>query len=317
MPPSTLNALVKDYNDGFLLNYLDPRELTRSLGPPPWALRATAPTDHNLSQKVADTGNNSSKTFSLPKYLNEKHQIAVDASGLEINQQYYNFGSIKIQRNKMILLTVFAIGLGLYIGATVLNKTPINDLSAVTAEVGATQSNKAPADMDAQQKQSLLDFMNEANKSVPKERVTPKKSDLFDLVNLNIADSTKDEPKPSFSSKQTPPAKKIVEETHTKKTDLFFDFSNINIADNTKDKAKQVLSSKQTPPAKNIVKETHTQNLKLDSVKKPVVDTEKATLKKEETSSSGDTKAKQKRNILHAVKNMIRSAICALRNKCD
>ena len=136
------------------------------------------------------------------------------------------------------------------------------------------------------------------------------------MVNLNNADGTKDEPKPSFSSKQTPPAKKIVEETHTKKTDLF-DFSNINIADNTKDKAKQLLSSEQTPPAKNIVKETHTQILKLDSVKKPVVGTEKATLKKEEISSSGDRKAKQKRNILHAVKNMIRSAICALRNKCD
>ena len=75
-----------------------------------------------------------------------------------------------------------------------------------------THTNKAPADIDAKNKQALLDFMNEANKSVPSERVTPKKVDLFYFinVNVNIDEKTEDKPKSSFSSKPTPPAEKIV-----------------------------------------------------------------------------------------------------------
>ena len=286
VPPSTLNALVNDYNDGFLLNYLDPREHARSFNPLPWALRAAAPTDHNLAQKV-ETEIDSSKAFTLPKYLNEKHQIAVDASGLEVNQQYYDFGWVKIRRTKMTLLVVFVIGFGLSIGATVLNKTPLDDLPAVPSEVNVTHTNKAPADIDAKKKQALLDFMNEANKSVPSERVTPKKVDLFDFinVNVNIDEKTEDKPKSSFSSKPTPPAEKIVSA------------------------------------------ETTIQMLKSDSVEQPVVDTEResATLKiKETTPSSSDeatsseaTIAKQKPNILRSVKNLIRSLICAIKNKCE
>ena len=284
MPPGTLNALVNDYNDGFLLNYLDTREHARSLNPLPWALRATAPTDHNLAQKV-ETEIDSSKAFTLPKYLNEKHQIAVDASGLEVNQQYYDFGWVKIRRTKMTLLMVFLIGLGLCIGATVLNKTPL-DLPAVPTEVDVTHTNKAPADIDAKNKQALLDFMNEANKSVPSERVTPKKADLFDFinVNVNIAERTEDKPKSSFSSKPTPPVVKIVSA------------------------------------------ETTIQMHKSDSVEQSIVDTEResATLKIKETTPSSDeatsseaTIAKQKLNVLRSVKNLIRTVICAIRNKCE
>ncbi len=314
MLPNTLNALVNDYNDGFLLNYLDPRERTRSLSPLPWALRATAPTDHNLSKKVVDTGNNSPKQFSLPKYLNEKHQIAVDASGLEINQQYYNFGSVRIQRNNMKLLIAIVIGLGLCIGATTLNMMPFNDIPAVPAEVGVTKSNKAPAGIDAKQKQSLLDFMNEANKSVLSERVKPKRADLFNFNNLNVADSTKDKENASLSSGATPPAKKIVEDANAQRKS---DSVKKKIDDSSKDKAKAFISPKPTTPAKKIVEKTHTQNLKLDSVKKPDAAMENATLKNEETSSSGGVKAKQKPNIFRALQNIIRSAICAMRNKCD
>ena len=275
-PPSKLNALVNDYNDGFLLNYLDPREHARSLSPLPWALRATAPTDHNLAQRVIDTETDSTKTFTLPKYLNDKHQIAVDASGLEMNLQYYDFGLLKIQRNKMTLLMAFVIVLGLCIGATVLNSTPIHDdIPEMRAEMDVTQTKKASAGIDAKKKQVLLDFMNEANKSFPKEGLTPKKTDLFDFINVNIAGSTKDKPNPSSSSKATPPVKKIV-----------------------KDSSKEMLES--------------------DSVKQPVVDSEKtATTKTEDAPPNEDTKAKQKPNILRAVKNLIRSAICALRNKCE
>lgn len=314
MPPHTLNALVKEYNDGFLLHYLDPRELTRSLSPLSWALRATAPTDHNLSQKVIDTRNNSPTTFSLPKYLNEKHQIAVDASGLEINQQFYNFGSVRIQRSK--LLFVFVIGFGLCIGATVLNNMmPINDIPEIPTEVGVTQSNKAPADIDTQNKQSVLDFTNKANESVPKERSTPKKTGLGDFNNHNIADSTKDKAKSSFSSKPTPPAKNTVEDTHTQHHEL--DSVKKKVDDSTKDEVKPTFSPEPTPPEKKILEETSAQKLKLDSVKKPVVKTENATEKKEETSSCGDTKRKQNRNIFRVVKNIVRSAICALTHKCD
>ena len=274
VPPSKLNALVNDYNDGFLLNYLDPREHARSLSPLPWALRATAPTDHNLAQRVIDTENDSTKTFTLPKYLNDKHQIAVDASGLEMNLQYFDFGLFKIQRNKIALLMAFVIVLGLCIGATVLNSTPIHDdIPEMLTELDATQTNKAPAGIDAKKKQVLLDFMNEANKSFPSERVTPKKTDLFDFINVNIADSSKDKPNSSSSSKATPPVKKIV-----------------------KDSSNEILKS--------------------DSVKQPVADTEMAT-KTEDAPPNEDTKAKQKPNILRAFKNLIRSAICALRNKCD
>ena len=275
MPPSKLNALVNDYNDGFLLNYLDPREHARSLSPLPWALRATAPTDHNLAQRVVDTEADSTKTFTLPKYLNDKHQIAVDASGLEMNLQYYDFGLFKIQRNKIALLMASVIVLGLCIGAAVLNSSPIHDdIPEILTEMDVTQTKKAPAGIDAKKKQVLLDFMNEANKSFPNsEKVSPKKTDLFDFINVNIADSTKVKPNPSSSSKATPPVKKIV-----------------------KDSSDQMLKS--------------------DSVKQPVVDTVKST-KEENTPPSEDTKAKQKPNILRAVKNLIRSAICALRNKCD
>ena len=273
MPPSKLNALVNEYNDGFLLNYLDPREHARSLSPMPWALRATAPTDHNMAQKEVDTEIDSSKTFNLPKYLNEKHQIAVDASGLEINQQYYDFGLVKIQRNKMTLLMIFVIGLVLCIGATVLHSTPMHDnIPEALTEMDVTQSDEKSAGIDAKKKQALVNFMNEANKSVPSERVTPKKADLFDFINVNIADSTKDKANPSSSSKPTLQVEKVV-------------------------------------------KDTNNQMLKPDSVKQPVVDTEMAA-KKQDTPSSEETRAKQKPNILRAVKNMIRSAICALRNKC-
>ncbi len=312
MPPSTLNALVNDYNGGFLLNYLDPRERTRSLNPLPWALRATAPTDHNLSQKEIDAGTNSSKTFSLPKYLNEKHQIAVDAAGLEIHQQYYNFGSVRIQRNKMTLLIALVIGLGFCIGATVLNMKSFNDIPVVPAEVGVTKSNKTPAGIDAKQKRSLLDFMNEANKSVPKERF-PKKTDLFNFNNLNVADSTKDKENASLSSDATPPPKKPVEDANAQRKS---GSAKKKIDDSTKDKSKSSFSSEPTPPAKKIVEDASAQNLKSGGVKKPIVG-ENATLKKEETSSGEDVKAKQKPNILRALKNIIRSAMCAIRNKCD
>jgi hypothetical protein len=274
VPPSKLNALVNDYNDGFLLNYLDPREHARSLSPLPWALRATAPTDHNLAQRVIETETDSTKTFTLPKYLNDKHQIAVDASGLEMNQQYFDFGLFKIQRNKMTLLMAFVIVLGLCVGATILNSSPIHDdIPEILTEMDVTQTKMAPAGIDAKKKQVLLDFMNEANKSFPSEKVTPKKTDLFDFI-INIADSTKDKPNPSSSSKATPPVKKIV-----------------------KDSSDQMLKS--------------------DSVKQPVVTVKTTTTKTENAPPKEDTKAKQKPNIIRAVKNLIRSAICALRNKCE
>ncbi|KAK1742041.1 TBC domain-containing protein [Skeletonema marinoi] len=154
VPPSTLNALVNDYNDGFLLNYLDPREHARSFNPLPWALRATAPTDHNLAQKV-ETEIDSSKAFTLPKYLNEKHQIAVDASGLEVNQQYYDFGWVKIRRTKMTLLVVFALASD---SASELQYS-IKRHSMIYQpylQGDVTHTNKAPADIDAKKKQALL-----------------------------------------------------------------------------------------------------------------------------------------------------------------
>lgn len=276
MPPTTLTTLVNDYNDGFLLKYLDPREHARSFSPLPWALRATAPTDHNLAQKVVDTENDSSKPFTLPKYLNEKHQIALDASGLEMNQQYYDFGWDKIQRNKMSVLIVFVIGLALCSWAAILNNTPLtplNDLPALPAEVEVTTK----VDIDAKNKQGLLGFMNEADNSIPSEQVTPKKAVLFDFINDdNTADSTGDKPDSSISIKPIPSAEKIVEDTST--------------------------PNNQMP--------------KSDTVKQPVV-TEHATLKKEgtDTPPSENVKAKQKPNILRTVKQIIRSAICAIISK--
>ncbi len=277
MPPTTLTTLVNDYNDGILLNYLDPRELARSFSPLPWALRSTAPTDHNLAQKVVDTENDSSKPFTLPKYLNEKHQIALDASGLEMNQQYYDFGWDKMQRNKMSVLIVFVIGLTLCSWAAILNNTPLlaplTDLPALPVEVEVTTK----VDIDEKNKQGLLSFMNEADNSIRSEQVTPKKAVLCDFINDdNIADSTGDKSDSSVSIQPIPLGKKIVEDTST--------------------------PNNQMP--------------KSDSVKQPVV-TEHATLKKEgtDTPSSENMKAKQKPNILRTVKRMIRSAICAIISK--
>lgn len=201
MPPSTLNELVNNYNDGFLLNYFDPREHARSISPLHWALRATAPTDHNLAQKIVDTEENDSSTaFTLPKYLNDKHQIALDASGLEeMNQQYFDFGWAKKQRNKTAPLIVFVISLLLCIGVTIPNNTPLDDLSVLPPEMKVMTA----VDIDAKNKHA----MNEA--------VIPKKAVMFDFINdYSAADSNGDKPNPSnSSSKPTPSATKIVEDT--------------------------------------------------------------------------------------------------------
>ena len=192
--------MVNDYNDGFLLSYLDPREHAQSFNAKPWSLRATAPTDCNLAQRVADTAveaDVSPKAFTLPKALNEKHQIALDASGLDLNQ-HRGFGWEKIQRHKMTILKVFLIVLTLCFG--LLNQTSKlpNDLPVLTKEEQAShiQKEKAANNVNKNKQQPLLDSKNDAKTVKPKESTLSKKDTDFA--------STLAQPKPSFTSDHTP-----------------------------------------------------------------------------------------------------------------
>lgn len=185
--------MVKDYNDGFLLNYLDPREHAQSFSAKPWSLRATAPTDHNLAQRVADTAAEadvSPKAFTMPKALNE-HQIALDASGLDLNQ-HRGFGWEKIQRNKMTILKVFLIGLSLCFRLLNQSSKPCSSCGSTGKSLGN--------DVNKNKHQPLFDLMDEAKTGKPKESTPHKKESLLD----DDFASTLVQPKPSFTSDHTP-----------------------------------------------------------------------------------------------------------------
>ncbi len=192
VPPHSLRSLVKGYNDGFLLSYLDPREHAQSFSAKPWSLRATAPTDHNLAQRVADTAveaDVSPKAFTLPNALNEKHQIALDASGLDLNK-HRGFGWEKIQRHKMTILKVFLIVLTLCFG-------PLNHTSKPCSSCGSTVK-PLGNDVNKNKPQPLFDLKTGTGK--PKES-TPSKKDT--LLGTGFT-STLVQPKPSFTSDHTP-----------------------------------------------------------------------------------------------------------------
>lgn len=187
--------MVNDYNDGFLLSYLDPREHAQSFNAKPWSLRATAPTDCNLAQRVADNAveaDVSPKAFTLPKALNEKHRIALDASGLDLNQ-HRGFGWEKIQRNKMTILKVFLIGLTLCFRLLNQSSKPCSSCGSTGKSLGNGVNKNKP--------QPLLDFKTGTGK--PKASTPSKKDTFFDDAFV----STLVQPKPSFTSDHTPQAK--------------------------------------------------------------------------------------------------------------
>lgn len=264
---------MSDYNDGVLLNYLDPREQTRSFSPLPWALRATAPTDHNMAQKEKSDKLLKAST-SLSKRLIEKHQIALDASGLTSKQQYFGWESI--QRNKVMLLMVLAIG---YVAAATLKSNPLID-PQMTPTIHTTITEKINNDLE-----DVVAIKNDA------------------AVNNNKAEK----PVRGFNEQHS----------SLKKVDMF-DFFHYNAADSAEKKASSKISVESVASNEKVIDNTSKIIIsKVDDAKTHQSQREEnSETKKEDADSSANSNAKDKpNNILRAVRKMIRSAICALRNK--
>lgn len=205
VPPHSLRSLVNDYNDGFLLSYLDPREHAQTFSAKPWSLRATAPTDHNLAQRVADTAvetDVSPKAFTMPKALNEKHQIALDASGLDLNK-HRGVTWEKIKRNKMTILKVFLIGLTLCFRLLNQSSKPCSSCGGKDKSLGNDVKNN--------KQQPLFDLKTGTVK--PKESTLSKKDTM--LGDAFASTLGQGQPKPSFTSDHTTPLAKITEKKPT------------------------------------------------------------------------------------------------------
>ena len=221
--------------------------------------------------------NKSCKASSLPKKLIEKHQIALDASGLKSKQQY--FGWEKIQKYKVLLLIVLVIG---YIVATTLKSTPSDNSQMVPTNATAS--------------------ITEINGSL--EEVVAIKNDPVALNKKNKAEK----PVRGFNEKHS---------STKKKTDMIDLFNHYNAADSIEKKSNPTNSIEPVASNKKIIDETSNIISKLDSAKKPQSrrGENQKKKKKEEADSSADLNAKDKPNILRAVRKIIRSAICALRNR--
>mmetsp|Transcript_40168 Transcript_40168/g.70671 ORF Transcript_40168/g.70671 Transcript_40168/m.70671 type:complete len:1044 (-) Transcript_40168:192-3323(-) len=87
IPPQEIFSLAKEYRNGILVSYLSPQERERATSPLPWTNRSTAPTDYNMIQRIfADKKVDAMNRFTLSRSVAEKHQIALDASGLPASQ---------------------------------------------------------------------------------------------------------------------------------------------------------------------------------------------------------------------------------------
>jgi len=145
IPPHEIFSLVKEYRNGILASYISTREQVgkASAHPPPlpWTIRSTAPTDYSMirrrrmsaEKKVDDPTNR--YNYTLSRSVVEKHQIALNASGLPTTQLMMlvsrtlhpkyspTFTSGKVRPTKAAL-----IGISLCVGAQLFHNMKQNPL---------------------------------------------------------------------------------------------------------------------------------------------------------------------------------------------